>query len=177
MALSRDFSPEWAAWGFRFGGGAMDEVREVRRLKIMTVDDEPEIIRSIERYLRFQPQFSEVVFIGANSFEEALVKLENENPAIIFQDINLPDGNGLQFIRQAKKKYPMIQFIVITGASDLDRAMDALALGAADYVKKPLSMDLMGKIATEAKERCDRWGELLWEEYLAEEETDAPYAT
>ncbi|MBF0145604.1 MAG: response regulator [Magnetococcales bacterium] len=148
----------------------MDNDQEVRKLKIMTVDDEPEIIRSIERYLRFQPQFGDVEFISANTFENALEKLEQDNPAIVFQDINLPDGNGLQFIKQAKKKYPMIQFIVITGASDLDRAMEALSFGAIDYVKKPLSMDLMGKIAAEAKERCDRWGELLWEEYLAEEE-------
>ncbi|MBF0348710.1 MAG: response regulator, partial [Magnetococcales bacterium] len=90
----------------------MDNDQEVRKLKIMTVDDEPEIIRSIERYLRFQPQFGDVEFISANTFENALEKLEQDNPAIVFQDINLPDGNGLQFIKQAKKKYPMIQFIV-----------------------------------------------------------------
>ncbi|HIJ85178.1 MAG: response regulator receiver protein [Magnetococcales bacterium] len=149
----------------------METDQEARKLKIMTVDDEPEIIKSIERFLRFQPQFTDVDFISAQSFDEALEKLENQSPAIVFQDINLPDGNGLQFIKQAKKKYPMIQFIVITGASDLDRAMEALSFGAVDYVKKPLSMDLLGKIATEARERCDRWGELLWEEYLAEEES------
>lgn len=144
--------------------------QESRKITIMTVDDEPEIIKSIERYLRFQPQFSDVNFVGAQSFDAALSMLEDENPAIIFQDINLPDGNGLQFVKQAKKKYPMIQFIVITGASDLDRAMEALSFGAADYVKKPLSMELVGKIAAEALGRCDRWGELLWEEYLLEEE-------
>ncbi|MBF0433994.1 MAG: response regulator [Magnetococcales bacterium] len=146
--------------------------QDSRKITMMTVDDEPEIIKSIERYMRFQPQFTDVNFVRAQSVEEALSKLEDENPAIIFQDINLPDGNGLQFIKQAKKKYPMIQFVVITGASDLDRAMEALSFGASDYVKKPLSMDLLGQIATEALGRCERWGELLWEEYLAEEGTE-----
>lgn len=140
-----------------------------QKLKILAVDDEPEILRSILRYLSFQPQFQDVAFEEAGTFEEALSKLEEVNPAIILQDINLPDGNGLQFIKQAKKKYPMVQFIVITGASDLDRAMEALSFGAVDYLKKPLDMELLGTVVGEAKNRCDRWGELLWSEYMAEE--------
>lgn len=148
----------------------MENDQTARKLKIMTVDDEPEIIKSIERYLRFQPQFKNVDLINATSFEEALAKLESEAPGIILQDINLPDGNGLQFIRQAKKKFPMVQFIVITGASDLDRAMEALSFGASDYIKKPLVMDLLCRVVAEARDRFDRWGELLWQEYVAEDE-------
>ncbi|MBF0144444.1 MAG: response regulator [Magnetococcales bacterium] len=147
----------------------MESDRKVRKLKIMIVDDEPEIVKSIERYLRFLPEFGNVDFISAETINEAKEKLGTENPAIVLQDINLPDGNGLQFIRQAKRKYPMIQFIVITGASDLDRAMVALSFGAIDYVKKPFSMDVLGVVVAEACDRCNRWGELLWDEYMAKE--------
>ncbi|MBF0143461.1 MAG: response regulator [Magnetococcales bacterium] len=139
------------------------------KLKIMIVDDEAEIARSVIRYLRFQPAFGEVVFLEAGSFAEAMEKIETETPAIILQDINLPDGNGLQYIKQARRKYPMVQFVVITGASDLDRAMEALSYGAVDYLKKPLDMELLGRVVQEAKDRSDRWGELLWEEYMAGE--------
>lgn len=146
------------------------ETMENRRMKIMVVDDEVEIQNSISRYLSFMPEFDDVDVITASGFDEALERLEKESPLIILQDINLPDGNGLQMIRQVKKTYPMIQFIVITGASDLDRAMEALSYGAADYIKKPINMELLGDMVMEAKKRCDRWGDLLWEEYAAEQE-------
>jgi DNA-binding NtrC family response regulator len=143
--------------------------KQNKAMKLMVVDDEPEIVRSIMRYLSFHPSFAEIEIEEATTFEEALRILEENNPVIILQDINLPDGNGLQFIRQAKKKYPIVQFIVITGASDLDRAMEALAYGAADYLKKPLDMELLSVVVGEAVNRSTRWGELLWSEYQAEE--------
>ncbi|MEO5349321.1 MAG: response regulator [Magnetococcus sp. YQC-3] len=138
------------------------------KLTVMIVDDESTITRTIKRYCMLNPLFEEVAFHEACTFQEALDKLEAVSPNIIIQDINLPDGNGLQLIKQAKKKYPMIQFIVITGASDLDRAMEALSFGAVDYLKKPIDMPLLGEVMAEALRRCNRWGELLWSEYLAE---------
>lgn len=146
------------------------------QIRVMVVDDEAEIRHAIDRYLSFQTELQELEIIQAGSFDEALTRLEEQSPLIVLQDINLPDGNGLQFIRQTKKKYPMIQFIVITGASDLDRAMEALSYGAADYIKKPLNMQTLATVVGEAVTRCRRWGELLWGEYATETEslTEAP---
>lgn len=140
-----------------------------QKLKVMVVDDEPMIIKAISRYFALSTLFDDVEFHDASTFQESLEKLESVSPNIVLQDINLPDGNGLQFIKQAKKKYPMIQFIVITGASDLDRAMEALAFGAVDYLKKPIDMEVLGLVVEEALRRCNRWGELLWAEYMSEE--------
>ncbi|MBF0160941.1 MAG: response regulator [Magnetococcales bacterium] len=139
------------------------------KFKVMIVDDEPTIIRTVRRYFMLNALLDTVEFYESATFQEALVQLEAVNPNIIIQDINLPDGNGLQFIKQAKKKYPMIQFIVITGASDLDRAMEALSFGAVDYLKKPVDMEMLADVVREALRRCERWGELLWSEYMAEE--------
>ncbi|MBF0295789.1 MAG: response regulator [Magnetococcales bacterium] len=141
-------------------------------MRIMVVDDEPEIRGAIERYLAFQDDTGEVEIIHAGSFAEGLARLEESSPLIVLQDINLPDGNGLQFIRQTKKKYPMVQFIVITGASDLDRVIEALAHGASDYVRKPLDMPVLATVIREAASRARRWGELLWGEYAAETVTE-----
>lgn len=137
--------------------------------RVLIVDDEPAIVRTIKRYFMLNALPEAVEFHEAFTFQESLNLLETISPNIIIQDINLPDGNGLQFIKQAKKKYPTIQFIVITGASDLDRAMEAISFGAADYLKKPINMELLAEILREAVRRCDRWGELLWGEYLATE--------
>lgn len=138
------------------------------KLRIMVVDDELEIQKMIGRYLAFQPEFADTDILYASSFNDAMEKLESLSPLVVLQDINLPDGNGLQFIKQAKRKYPVIQFIVITGASDLDRVMEALSFGAVDYIKKPLDLETLGVVVREAKQRCDRWGDLLWNEYTAE---------
>ncbi|MBF0628258.1 MAG: response regulator [Magnetococcales bacterium] len=145
-------------------------------IRVMVVDDEPEIRNAIERYLSFQTDLGDGQILQAGTFNEALTLLEEQNPLIVLQDINLPDGNGLQFIRQTKKKYPMVQFIVITGASDLDRAMEALSFGAADYIKKPIDMSVLATMVSEGIVRCQRWGDLLWGEYNASdsaEETSA----
>lgn len=139
------------------------------KFSILIVDDEATITRTIKRFFMLNPLPEEVAFHEAYTFQEALEKLETVSPNVVLQDINLPDGNGLQFVKQAKKKYPMIQFVVITGASDLDRAMEALSFGAVDYLKKPIDMTLLGEIMAEAVRRCRRWGELLWSEYMAEE--------
>lgn len=137
------------------------------QFRVMIVDDEEEIQKSLQRNLRFMPEFQSVEVLCVSSFGEAMTRIEEQTPQIVLQDINLPDGNGLQLIRQFKKVHPAIQFIVITGASDLDRAMLALSYGAADYLRKPLDMDEMRTILTEAMRRCERWGELLWDEYDA----------
>ncbi|MBF0439988.1 MAG: hypothetical protein HQL93_12835 [Magnetococcales bacterium] len=46
--------------------------------------------------------------------------------------------------------------------------MEALSYGAADYIKKPLDMNILTVMMKEAVNRCRRWGELLWGEYAAE---------
>lgn len=140
------------------------------KIKIMIVDDEEEIQKSIERFLTFQPEFQNVEIIKASTFNQALEKQESFNPQVILQDINLPDGNGLQFIQLVKKKCPYVQFIVITGASDLSRVTDALSFGATDYIRKPIDMESVASIISEAIRRYGRWSLLLWDEYKTNEE-------
>ncbi|NGZ29072.1 MAG: response regulator [Magnetococcales bacterium] len=135
------------------------------KMNLLIVDDEPEIRKTIIRYLSFQTEMDDVILHEAGSFSEALEKLESVHPLIILQDINLPDGNGLQLIRQVKSSYPVIQCVVITGASDLERVLDALSFGATDYLKKPLEMENLKTIVMHARERCERWGELIHQEY------------
>lgn len=137
-------------------------------IRVLVVDDEEEVGRSIMRYFSFFPGFEEVEFIHATHFQEALNLIETLKPLIVIQDINLPDGNGLQLVRQVKKAYPAIQFVILTGASNLDRVMDAITYGAVDYVKKPLDMNVLARVLDGALDRCWRWRELFAQEYLAE---------
>ncbi|MBF0141657.1 MAG: response regulator [Magnetococcales bacterium] len=146
------------------------------KLKLMIIDEELEIIKSIERYLRFQPTLCHLGFIRAMSISEAFGIIDDEIPHIIFMDIHLQDYNGIKFIKLVKKKYPMTQFIVITGKYNLELAKEVLSVGAVDYIKKPLSMEIIAKITAEAIERYNRWEDIRCEKHpVFESETcDTP---
>ncbi|MBF0435676.1 MAG: response regulator [Magnetococcales bacterium] len=137
------------------------------KLKLMIIDDELEIIKSIERYLRFQPIFCNLSFMRAMSMSEAFGIIDDETPNIIFMDIHLQDYNGIKFIQRVKKKYPMTQIIVITGKYSLESAKEVLSVGAVDCIKKPLSMEIIAKITAEAIERYNRWEDIRCEKHPA----------
>ncbi|MBF0126240.1 MAG: histidine kinase, partial [Magnetococcales bacterium] len=62
------------------------------QIRVMVVDDEPEIRSAIDRYLSFQTELQDLLIIQAGTFNEALNLLEEQSPLIVLQDINLPDG-------------------------------------------------------------------------------------
>ncbi len=69
-------------------------------------------------------------------FEEALTILENHTFDIVLLDLNLPDGYGLDLIKQLRRRVPQIPIVVLTGLSDQAMADAALREGAQDYVVK-----------------------------------------
>lgn len=124
------------------------------KFKVLVVDDEIEIQKSISRYFSF---FNDIETICASSFEEASKRLESEHPRISIIDISLPDGNGLDLIKLARKISAVNQVIIISGVSDLVRVIDALELGAIDFLTKPLEMEDLRMVVSEAVNRCKRW--------------------
>jgi DNA-binding response OmpR family regulator len=84
-------------------------------------------------------------------------------------DINLPDGNGLELVKMARKYSAVNQVIIITGYSDLSRVISALELGAVDYFTKPLDMEVMKERVFEAANRYKRWYRLVKMELQAKQ--------
>ena len=132
-----------------------------KKLKVLVVDDEEQILKSIKLYFSF---FNNVEMELAASFNEAVDKINSLHPRITITDINLPDGNGIDLIKLARKNSAVNQIIIITGNSDLSRVMDALELGAIDYLKKPLDMQELKAVVDEAVNRYQRWHELVRDE-------------
>jgi len=123
-------------------------------VKVLIVDDEEEILRTIERYFSF---FEGIALTTADSFEAAKQAIDDESPNVVITAVNLGDGNGLDLISIAQKYTKSTQVIVVTGASDTERVVDALELGAVDYIKKPLDMEELKQRLDEACERYRRW--------------------
>lgn len=107
--------------------------------KVLIVEDEPDIVESI----KFRLEFEGIEYIEAYDGEEALLKVKEENPALILLDIMLPKINGYKICRLLKfdEKYKHIPIIMLTAkAQEADKLMGK-ETGADGYIVKPFEMD------------------------------------
>ena len=117
--------------------------------KILVVDDEPFVIRYLRRVLE---GFPEVEVQTAETAQEALQRVKAEGMDLVFLDISLPDGDGLEVMREMKALRPGIRVVLFTGVypDDGPKIKQALKMGAYDYLEKPLPITHLKKIIQEA---------------------------
>ena len=105
---------------------------------IVIVEDEALFARAVSKRLTREGYDVRV----ANTLSEARVLLDAQLPELILLDIRLPDGSGLEFLQALKKgDAAAVTVIVMTAFGELDDAVTAMKLGAADYLKKPVDLD------------------------------------
>ncbi len=105
-----------------------------RTASILVVDDEKNILSSLERLLRRQG----FEIIKASNAQDGLHLLSNTHIDLIITDMRMPGMGGAEFLSLAAKSHPNIVRIVLTGYADLDSAMDAINSGDIyRYVSKP----------------------------------------
>jgi DNA-binding NtrC family response regulator len=105
--------------------------------KILVVDDERMIRWSLGEALRgwgYEPA-------EADSLRAAAAALESEQPAAVLLDINLPDGSGLDLLRQIRQNHPETVVIMITANVLVDETIAALRGGAYDFIGKPINFE------------------------------------
>lgn len=118
------------------------------RIKCLSIDDEPLALQQIGAYIERTP-FLEAVSLCHSAFE-ALKYLANNDVDLMFVDINMPDLNGMDFVKSLTKKP---QIIFTTAYSEY--AMEGFQVDAIDYILKPISYAVFLKAANKAK----RWFE------------------
>lgn len=79
--------------------------------------------------------------LEAGTVAEALAQFNSELPAAVLLDIDLPDGSGLDVLRQIKDERPETVVIMITGSVQIDNTISALRGGAYDFIGKPVSLE------------------------------------
>jgi DNA-binding NtrC family response regulator len=79
--------------------------------------------------------------IEAGTVAEAIIQFNGESPAAVLLDIDLPDGSGLDVLRQIKQEQPESIVIMITGNVQVDNTISALRGGAYDFIGKPISLE------------------------------------
>ncbi len=104
---------------------------------ILMIDDEPAVLFGYARYFK-QAGFATV---EAGTLAEARQAARTRRFDAVLLDLNLPDGNGLEWIRDLRTDQPEAAIIVITGRGDVPTAVEAMRRGADNFLVKPVDMD------------------------------------
>jgi len=121
----------------------------MERFRVLVVDDEEDFIDTIVRRLKAKGLAAE----GATRGEDALKMLEEQNFDVCILDVKMPGMDGIQTLREMKKKKPLMEVIMLTGHGSVESGIQGLQLGAYNYVMKPVPFDELLEQLVNAYER------------------------
>ena len=107
------------------------------KISVLVVDDELLIRKSLAKVLKASGYAVELASTGADGLERAAAV----RPQVMILDMRLPDTDGLSVLRRVRQLDPLTQVIVITAFGDVQSAVDAMKLGACDFLRKPYEME------------------------------------
>ncbi len=99
---------------------------------ILIIDDEEKLRRLLKRVISLEG----FDVTEAGSFKEAARQLDKEVPDVILCDVKIPDGNGVDFVKEIKVKYPSTEVILLTAYGNIADGVQAMRNGAFDYITK-----------------------------------------
>ena len=118
----------------------------MHRSKVLVVDDDAKILFAFRQVFR-KAGYSTVT---ARDGEEALHKIATEQPSLIFMDISMPKLDGLEVLKRMKGQHLTVPVVIITGYGTMQTAINAMQLGAFEYLTKPLDVRKIRAIAERA---------------------------
>ena len=124
-------------------------IRKDDYFRILIVDDNRELRSIIEEYFGYSGHSIE----GACDGKDALDKCMKDPYDLIITDLNMPGLMGIELIKMVRKQNNMTEFIIITGYASLDTAMDAVKVGAFDYIVKPFRVEELGVVVKNVKDK------------------------
>lgn len=119
-------------------------------MKVLIIEDEKELSKSIVAYLKGENYLCEI----APDFRSAMDKTESFDYDCILLDISLPDGNGLNVLKELKANGKTDGVIIISAKNSIDDRIAGLNLGADDYLSKPFHLsELSARISAVIRRR------------------------
>ena len=115
-------------------------------MKILLVEDAPQVVESLT--LAFQLQWSDVEIVSTGEGETAIELVETERPDVVLLDVGLPDIDGYKVL-QAIRDFSDTPVIMLTARDETMDKVKGLELGADDYITKPFDhLELLARIRT-----------------------------
>jgi len=121
------------------------------REKVLVVDDEENARIALRAILQQEGYQGDSV---ANGYE-ALEFLRQHKVNVVISDLKMPEMNGLSFLRELNRRYPSTRVIMVTAYGGVESYLEAIQLGAFEYIHKPVKVDelkfIMHKMLTEER--------------------------
>jgi DNA-binding response OmpR family regulator len=116
---------------------------------VLIVDDEKNIRLTLSQAL----EALEVVTETATNGEEALARLKEKEFGLILLDLKMPGMDGMEVLRQVSEIRPDVRIIIITAYGTIESAVEAMKLGAVDFIQKPFSPDEIRELVSRVMDR------------------------
>ena len=128
-----------------------------RRPRLLVVDDEPGIRALVQRYGE-RENFDVIAHAGGRAL---IGELETLKADVALLDRNMPEIGGLDILRIMRERDPEYQVILMTGDATVESAIEAVKLGALDYLKKPIDFGRLGELLNTVRFSIDRRQRLM----------------
>ena len=107
---------------------------------VLLVDDEVPFVETMTKRLNKR----DINIIAAHSGLEALDFLEqNQSIEVVILDVKMPGMDGMDTLEAIRKRYPLVEVIMLTGHATVESGIDGMKMGAFDYLMKPCDMDIL----------------------------------
>jgi DNA-binding NtrC family response regulator len=138
------------------------------KANVLVVDDQDSIRHFVGKAL----EDDGYTVTTAGSVRDARVAIDADMPDMAFLDLKLPDGSGLELLREIKRAQPEVTVVLMTAFGELETAVEAMSAGAFWFVKKPFQSEELLALAARALESQKIWLELrrLRNQAFADEE-------
>ena len=115
--------------------------------KVLLVDDEEDFLEAMADRMRAR----DMDVTTASSAKAALEIMESEAFDAIVLDFQMPEMDGMEALKSIKAKRPESQIILLTGFATVEKGVEAMKIGAADFLEKPADLEVLSQKIKEAK--------------------------
>jgi len=118
----------------------VEKVGQMARAKLLMVDDEKAFVESLARRLVLRNFTPVCVFSGREALEQLRKQTDIE---VVILDVRMTGMDGIETIREIKRRFPLVEVIMLTGHATIESAVEGMKIGAFDYLLKPCEIDVL----------------------------------
>jgi len=122
----------------------------MERKKVLVIDDEQIVLDSVKKILTAENFDIDTAISSREGLDWAM----NRQYDLVLTDIRMPEIGGMRILRDIKRSKPAVPIVIFTGYATVQSAVQAMKLGAADYVEKPFTPDMLVTSVRKALEKA-----------------------
>ena len=146
-----------------------------QKLKVLIVDDEEELLLSLRSFFESHLDEYELTLFEASDGEQAIEMLRKQSFDLVLMDVCMPKVSGLEALSEIKKLNPRTFIVIITAHGNLKDAVEAIKLGAYDYIAKPVEPEKLATMVKQAFETQQIVSELVISQPIFDDDIESEF--